>query len=155
MIFLELADFGKVIDTQIFYDLIEYPEFEDEDNPTEDEEEALTVAQALLDEEELTAMEEAKSYLSSRYLIDEDFAKTGDARNRLLVLKVVDVALYNIYARLNPKQVPDLRLKRYDDAMTWFSDVNEAKINPDFTKPEDGTKNHVQYGSNKKREHYF
>lgn len=154
MIFLTLADFSMVIDLQIFKSIIDYPEIEG--SPTPEEIEALELANELLDNSELTAISEAKSHLASRYLVDTDFGKTGAAREKLLVLKVVDIALYNIHAILNPKQIPDIRMKRYDDAIDWFKMVNQGIINPTgLTKPTDNSKNHIQFGSNKKRDHYI
>lgn len=154
MTFLTLNDFGMVIDLQIFKDIIDMPEVTGTPSPSAQA--AIDMANELLDDSELAAILEAKSHLSSRYLIDTDYAKTGNDRNQLLVLKTVDIALYNIHSILNPKQIPDIRIKRYDDAIAWFMQVNRGEINPvGLTKPTDSTKEPVQFGSNPKRDHYF
>jgi phage gp36-like protein len=154
MTFLTIDDFGMVIDLQIFKDIIDMPEVIG--TPNQSQQAAINLANELLNDSELAAILEAKSHLSSRYLIDTDFAKTGNDRNQLLVLKTVDIALYNIHSILNPKQIPDIRIKRYDDAIAWCMQVNRGEINPvGLTKPTDGSKQAVQYGSNRKRDHYF
>ena len=156
MIFLIKPDFNISIDEDILDELIEYPFIEEDADPTTDEQELIDAAMALLDLGENAAIEEATGYLTARYLTDEIFNKTGSDRNGMIIMRVVDIALYHIHARLNPKEIPEIRAKRYDDAIKWFLDVNSGIINPPgLPKPEDNSKAALLFGSNKKRDHYF
>jgi hypothetical protein len=44
----------------------------------------------------------------------------GDNRNAQVVNYMVDIVLYHIHSRIAPKNIPDLRVKRYDDAISWL-----------------------------------
>jgi hypothetical protein len=154
MQFLTFEDFKTVIDLNILRDIIDYPEV----TGTPSAEDAALIAEAedMLDRSELAAMDEARGWLLGKYDIDTDFAKTGTNRQPILIMKLVDIALYNIHCILNPKVIPAIREKRYDDAITWFRNVNEGIINPKgLTKPENGSKDHIFFGSNPKRGHYI
>lgn len=49
----------------------------------------------------------------------------GDNRNQQLVNCCIDVALYTVHSRIAPRNIPDLRVKRYDDVIRWLK--NGAK----------------------------
>jgi len=156
MTFLTIEDFAMVINPQIFKDIIDYPEVPAGEEPTNEELALLEEANTLLDKSELAAISEAKTYLAKRYMVDIDFSKVGSARDHLLVIKVIDIALYNIHAILNPKQIPEIRIMRYDNAIEWLREVAAGNVSPNgLTKPEDGSNNLIQFGSNKKRDHYI
>lgn len=154
MQFLTFEDFKTVIDLTILRDILDYPEVTG--TPSAGDAALISEAQDMLDRSELAAMDEARGWLLGKYDIDTDFAKTGTERQPILVMKVVDIALYNIHCILNPKSIPAIREKRYDDAITWFRNVNEGIINPaGLTKPTNGSKSHIHFGSNPKRGHYI
>jgi phage gp36-like protein len=81
----------------------------------------------LLDEMELAAIEEIQSYLF-RYDVAATFDTTGTARNRLLVMYCVDVMLYHLHSRVNPRQIPELRYVRYEAAKKWLESVSRGQI---------------------------
>lgn len=68
-----------------------------------------------------------------------DFEQKDD-RNAKLVEVVVDVVLYNIHSRINPKSVPTTRKIRYDGddpeqrggAIGWLKGVQRGTITPDL-----------------------
>lgn len=45
---------------------------------------------------------------------------SGDNRNPQMVNYMIDVVLYHIHSRIAPRNIPDLRVKRYDDAISWL-----------------------------------
>lgn len=99
------------------------------------------------------AIEEMKSYLSSRYDVDNIFNKTGAARNQLIVMFAVDITLYHLYAAINRMRTPVERVERYKRAIKWLEDVADGLINPvglplvtDPTTGED-TLNPIRWGS--------
>ena len=50
------------------------------------------------------------------------FWTLGDNRNPQMVNCMIDVALYHIHSRIAPHNIPDLRVKRYDDVIKWLKD---------------------------------
>lgn len=107
---------------------------------------------ALLDTAEDTAIELMRGYLSARYKINDIFAATGNDRNPILVKYGVDLALKFLYDRLPPDQIPEQRVYNYEAALTWLRRVQKQEINPpDLPRVDDGTKDYVLHGSNKKR----
>lgn len=44
----------------------------------------------------------------------------GDNRNQQLVNYVIDIMLYHLHARISPRNIPELRLERYDNAINWL-----------------------------------
>lgn len=61
----------------------------------------------------------------------------GDNRDQQLVQHCVDICLYHLHARINPRNIPDLRKQRYDGddsdqkggAIGWLKMVAAGKIN--------------------------
>lgn len=49
----------------------------------------------------------------------------GDDRNVLLVSKCLDIAIFTIFRRINPRFESDLRMKRHNDAINWLRDVRD------------------------------
>jgi hypothetical protein len=62
------------------------------------------------------------AYSVAGSVLPTDTAKwtAGDNRNPQMVNYMVDVVLYHIHSRIAPRNIPDLRVKRYDDAIGWL-----------------------------------
>lgn len=54
---------------------------------------------------------------------DTSYWTTGDNRNQQLVMYVIDITLYHVHKRIAPRNIPDLRVKAYDDAIRWLKDA--------------------------------
>jgi len=52
----------------------------------------------------------------------------GDTRNPLIVMYTVDIVLYHICSAIAPRQIPELRLSRYEAVKEWLKQMNEATI---------------------------
>lgn len=90
--------------------------------------------------------------------IDTDFFTAGDNRNQDLLANVVDIALYNMYSRLNNVDIPVIRKERFDGndsrqtggAMGWLKLMTKGQAQPDFPlnekNQEDQTGNIAVYG---------
>jgi len=52
----------------------------------------------------------------------------GDNRNQQIVLYAVDITLYHIHSRISQRQVPDLRVTRYNQAIDWLKMVAKGDI---------------------------
>lgn len=76
---------------------------------------------------------EAKGYLRRRFDVDTVFAQTGDDRNKALLMTVIDMVVYHIYARVNPRAISEIRAERYENAKKTLSMLDSGKI--DFELP--------------------
>lgn len=70
----------------------------------------------------------------------------GDNRSQQLVLYIIDIALYHVHSRISPRNIPDLRVKRYDDAIKWLKMAAKGDITPNLPmiKPEQGQR--IRFG---------
>lgn len=105
---------------------------------------------------ELEAIEEISGYLRPVYDCFSIFAAEGDERNRLIVMRTVDIALYHLAASLPQKMGIEIRKERYDRAIEWLEGVQAGKIVPDLplAEPVDGTATFgITYNSDKRLRH--
>lgn len=82
----------------------------------------------------------------------------GDNRNQQIVMYLIDITLYHIHARINPRNIPELRMVRYDGnnasqnggAIAWLKRVADGIITADLPSliPTQGLS--IQWGSNTK-----
>lgn len=79
-----------------------------------------------LEEAVAIALDEATSYLIGRYDLAVSFAAQGTERNKILVISLVDIALYHIYSAYNPRNIPELRGLRYQSAIDLFKGVSKG-----------------------------
>jgi hypothetical protein len=92
---------------------------------------------------------------TSESLPDTNFFIVQDDRNRKLVQVVVDVFLYHLHTRLNPRNIPIHRRLRYDgdgdiekamSAVKWCSMVQKGTITPALTPSLDEDGEEIQDG---------
>lgn len=72
----------------------------------------------------------------------------GDNRSAQLVLYISDILLYHIERRIAPQNIPDLRVKRYDDAIAWLKNAAEGDTITaaiPLSQPNQGRR--IRYGS--------
>lgn len=94
----------------------------------------------------MMGMEEVRSYTRTRYRIDQEFAKTGDARNDYMMMIVLDLTLYHLFSMLSPRMGMETREKRYEAAISWLKGVRDRKSDPGIPSlddPEEGGTNPV------------
>jgi phage gp36-like protein len=96
----------------------------------------------------LTAQEEVAGYIRHRYDVATIFAMSGSSRNQKLVQVMCDIALYHLFTSAVPRNIPEVRLVRYDgngkstggDAVGWLKMVQIGTITMDlpiYTTDED------------------
>lgn len=75
-----------------------------------------------------------------------NYWKFGDNRNQQLVNYMIDIALYHVHSRISPRNIPDLRVKRYDDAIRWLKMAGRGDITADLPliQPKQGRR--IRYG---------
>ncbi len=82
----------------------------------------------LLEDAGLAAQVEMESYLRGRYDLDAVFSATGADRNRQVVMYLVDMALYHLHSRQNPRNVPQIRQDRYDQVISWLKMARKGEL---------------------------
>lgn len=107
---------------------------------------------------EAEAREEIASYLRPKYDCAAIFAAEGEARNRLVVMYTVDVALYHLSASIGQRMGADVRKERYERAVKWLEGVARGFIIPDLPLAGGGdaaetgsTTSGMSYGCQKKQ----
>ena len=99
------------------------------------------------------AQSEVESYLTARYDIRAEFAKTGSERSPLVIRLVRDVALYNCFKISNPVNMPEVRRDAYRDTIAFLKDVQAERASIDALTRRTGTtgtSSYVSFGGNRK-----
>lgn len=107
---------------------------------------------------ELAAQQEIESYLNQRYQVAQIFNKTGNSRSALIVMYMLDISLYHMHSRVTPRNIPQIRIDRYDSAIAWLEKVRKGAITADLPRitDEDGEgKIRSRFGSNPKMNHQW
>lgn len=77
------------------------------------------------------AIAEMRGYLSARYDIDAIFSAEGAARNQLILMMAIDIAVYHLHSIHNPQKMSQIRKDRYERAVEWLKQVAGFKITID------------------------
>lgn len=106
--------------------------------------------EAIRDQANLLAISEARSYLIQKYDIDLELTKTGAARDQQILSTIIDISLFHLHSRIAPRNIPELRQTRYDNAIAWLKMCAFGEITPALQKlvPESGMR--IRYGGNEK-----
>jgi phage gp36-like protein len=76
------------------------------------------------------AMEQAASYLRSRYDMEAAFAAAGNDRNAQLVMVTADIACYHLCSSLPRRQGHEIRQERYELAVKWLENAQSGMCMP-------------------------
>lgn len=74
----------------------------------------------------------------------------GDNRDQQLVQYMIDISLYHIHSRISPRNIPDLRIKRYDDAIAWLKMVMEGDVTSAIPPLQPPQGKRIRWGGNVK-----
>ena len=80
----------------------------------------------------------------------------ADSRNPQLVNYCIDVALYHVHSRIAPRNIPELRVKRYDDVIKWLENAAQGKFITaalPLIQPKQGER--IRWGSDIKRQNNY
>ena len=75
----------------------------------------------------------------------------GDNRNQVLMGGVIDVALYHLHSRIAPRNIPDLRVKRYDDFIRYLREVAKGNLSVDLPLLEPKKSSTIRVGGKPKQ----
>lgn len=107
---------------------------------------------------ESMAIAKVRSALHNRYDTTALFAATGSDRSPLLVLHVLNVFVYLLYRRINPRKIPDVVKEDHDETLAWLDRVAAGKEAPDFppAQPEDDNAGTARFGGGQAiKGHYY
>lgn len=98
---------------------------------------------------ENAAEEEMKTYLRKRFDVQTEFAKTGSDRNAFLVMKLIDITIYHMFAKVAQRQTPEDVGIRYEEAIKWLTGVSKGHFTPDIEPIQEANKEILFGGSTK------
>lgn len=81
--------------------------------------------------------------------------QAGDPRNPQVVMYMIDIVLYHLHSRINPRLIPDYRLMRYDGntssqqsgAIGWLKKANSGLITVDLPMIDPTQGERIRWGS--------
>lgn len=106
----------------------------------------------------LVSVEEMAGYLNARYDTSKIFAATGSARNASVLARAKHIVLYYVHSKGNPRNIPDIRVKLYDDTIEWLKSVRDGEIVPPglpILEKEDGGSQVLRFGGNTPRNNHY
>lgn len=88
-------------------------------------------------------------------ILNTTFWKMGDNRSQQLLTYVIDLLLYHVHSRIAPRNIPDLRIKRYDDAKSWLKMCAKGDVTAamPLKQPTQGLR--VRWGGNIKQQNSY
>lgn len=105
------------------------------------------------------AIAEMRGYLAKRYDCDRIFSAVGEERNQLVLMMVIDIAVYHIFCIHNPQKLSQVRKDRYERAVEWMRGVLHEDISIDgaplLPEEERAAKSTFLISSNPKRVNHF
>jgi phage gp36-like protein len=110
---------------------------------------------AIRENAELLAEAEARSYLIQKYNFDAEVLKVGTARDPQLLAYIIDIALYHLHSRIAPRNVPELRLTRYENAVAWLKMCAYGDVTPKLAPITPAQGNRIRYGGNTKNTNQY
>jgi len=80
--------------------------------------------------------------ITNKYPVIDDEWIAGDNRNQLIVMRLIDITLFHLHSRINPRNVPDLRKERYDGnspaqiggAIGWLKQIAKGEVSVDVAE---------------------
>lgn len=143
--FITLDDYDASIHREILDALLRH------DSETSDE--------AIIEICEDRAIEEMRCYLDKFYDCDAIFSATSAARNQLVLMMALDIAIYHIFCQHNPYKISEVRKNRYERAVEWLKAVAAGKITiadaPRLTEEEQAKNSPWQISSDELRPTHF
>lgn len=111
--------------------------------------------ETLVDICEDRAIAEMRGYLSKRYDCNAIFSASGEERNQLILMMVIDIAVYHIFCIHNPQKLSQVRKDRYERAVEWMKAVANEEVSIDgaplLPEEERAKKAELMFKSNPKR----
>ena len=78
-----------------------------------------------------------------------------DPRPELVVNYIVDMTLFHLHKRINPRKIPELRKEAYDEAKSYFEMLKKGEESPPDLPFLDDGEEYIPWGSNPQIEHIY
>lgn len=90
------------------------------------------------------------SVASGTDILDTDYWTKGDNRDQQLLTYCCDVTLFHVHSRISPRNIPQLRIDRYNTAIDWLKMCANGDVTPDIPvlQPKQGSR--IRFGGNVK-----
>jgi hypothetical protein len=92
----------------------------------------------------------AYSVTAGTVLTDTTKWTKADNRSQQMVMMMVDITLYHLHSRISPRNVPDVRVKRYDEAVNWLKAAGQGKITANLPVKQVHSGSRIRFGGNPK-----
>jgi phage gp36-like protein len=99
---------------------------------------------------ERMAQDQIRAYIGGRFDMDAVFSSMGEKRDFFIVMLVIDLTLYHLWSKRSPRNTPEVRKVRYEDALQWLTDVSTGKtptMLPPLEPSEDNTVSEISIQS--------
>lgn len=77
-----------------------------------------------------------------------NFWSAGDNRSQMMLLRIMEIALYYLHKRIQPTNIPEHRMVAYRSAMKYFEDLIEGRKNTPIQIIQPSTGNTIRFGGN-------
>lgn len=77
-----------------------------------------------------------------------EMALSGDNRNPNIVESYIDITLYKVHKGIAPRNIPELRVKAYDDAIDNLEKYADGRITLNITKLQPLHGNKIRFNGN-------
>lgn len=115
--------------------------------------------QTVIEDCELTAIAEMKSYLDKAYDVEKIFSAEDSERHPLILSMAKDIAVYHIFCIHNPYKMSKIREDRYNRAIDWLKGVAKGELTvsgaPRLPEEEAAQKSPWQVENNELRTTHF
>lgn len=58
--------------------------------------------------------------------------KQDDPRHQLLLMYIIDIAIWHLLSRTDPSAIPEVRITRYEQAITWLLQVAKGQVSDPY-----------------------
>ena len=79
---------------------------------------------------------------------DTNYWVMADNRDAQMVMYLCDVSLFHLHSRIAPRNIPDLRVKRYEAAIMWFKMCAVGDVTPELPLLTPRQGNRIRFGGN-------
>lgn len=81
---------------------------------------------------ELFAQSEMESYLRNRFDTAAIFSATGADRSPIVIMYMIDIAVYHLHSKLVSRNMPKERADRFMAAKEWLKMLAHGDLNPNL-----------------------
>ena len=97
-----------------------------------------------------------KGHIDHRFNTATIFGATGSSRHSVIKVATIHVCLYYLHNLINPRNIPELRVKNYDDSVKTLTMIRKGELCQDLPLlTSDSTETgYVKYGDKPKNNNY-